>query len=139
MSECWFEKNPLYRRTINKKLIEFFSYKGYLCYIVTMGAYPLAYVVNKNCKFGKYLAPEQLNKLDVHGGITYNSDELYVNEVTVPLKFEQIIGWDYAHAGDLTIFPSIDGYTILGKIWTIKEIEEECRNVVDQIIAMEVN
>lgn len=138
MKECYFNDNPLYRKNRRRKLVEFFCYKGFFCYILSLGSHPTAYVISKNCKVGVYLSHEQLNNIVVHGGITYESDELFVNDEAPPIKADQIIGWDYAHGGDLTIFD--ESYLcLIGRIWTLQEIEEECKNVVDQIIAMEAN
>lgn len=105
------------------------SYKGYNFYIISFGCYPCAYVeIPENSKF--YGLDYYDIDIDVHGGLTYSTDHL--NRVKENSWF---IGWDYAHIDDYTYFDI--GWAVLkdsGKMWTTKEIFENVKDVIDQLI-----
>ena len=101
---------------------------GLLYYILNLGTHPTAYIkLPNNSSIDE-------NEIDVHGGITYSEDHLWINDnEKLDGKF---IGWDYAHFGDYidcgdaalnNMFPN-------NKKWTTEEIVEECKNVIDQIV-----
>ncbi len=71
----------------------------------------------------------EIGVIDVHGGLTYSSDKLYIGINTV-LDNSWFIGWDYAHLGDYVSFIDCIG----DKKWTTNEMIEECKNVINQII-----
>jgi hypothetical protein len=85
--------------------------------------------------------------LSAHGGFTFaefvKKGEKYPQEFTPGLW----IGWDYAHAGDC-FYDHTDprvkemglGTCMKGfneKHWTAKEVEAECLDVIDQLIALD--
>lgn len=124
------KNNPLYGD--EKRIILTSDYKGWTYSIITFGTHPCAYVDVKNTMFdGKFYADIPI---ECHGGLTYSADYL-------PITNDKgwFIGWDYAHWGDLfysqynIVMGVID---IVSKEWTIDEVEEECKNVIDQLIKL---
>lgn len=111
------------------------KYKTYNYYILNLGTHPTAYVeIPKGHKlFGiNYMDIE--DSIDVHGGLTYSSNEL------MGIKSENwFIGWDYAHCNDYCGYEEDmpESIRTYGKKWTTEEIIEECKNVIDQIIDFE--
>lgn len=100
---------------------------GLLYFIMNLGFHPTAYIkLPNNSNIDE-------NEIDVHGGITYSKDHLWINDnEKLDGKF---IGWDYGHYMDY------GGYEELlpkemragGKKWTTKEIYEEVRHACYQI------
>lgn len=111
-------------------------YKKYKYYIISLGTHPVAYVeIPKNNKlYGKNY--DNIN-INVHGGLTYSANHLYISEN------EKIngwfIGWDYAHyddyIGHYLAYPEL--FIEEGKKWTTKEILENVKDVIEQIIKLE--
>ena len=124
------KNNPLYGD--EKRIILTSDYKGWTYSIITLGTHPCAYVDVKNTMFdGKFYADIPI---ECHGGLTYSADYL-------PRTNDKgwFIGWDYAHWGDLFYSQyNIDMgvIDIVSKEWTIDEVEEECKNVIDQLIKL---
>ena len=124
------KNNPLYGD--EKRIILTSDYKGWTYSIITFGTHPCAYVDVKNTMFdGKFYADIPI---ECHGGLTYSADYL-------PRTNDKgwFIGWDYAHWGDLFYSQyNIDMgvIDIVSKEWTIDEVEEECKNVIDQLIKL---
>ena len=124
------KNNPLYGD--EKRMILTSAYKGLTYSIITFGTHPCAYVDVKNTMFdGKFYADIPI---ECHGGLTYSADYL-------PRTNDKgwFIGWDYAHWGDLFYSQyNIDMgvIDIVSKEWTIDEVEEECKNVIDQLIKL---
>ena len=64
---------------------------GLLYYILNLGTHPTAYI-----KMPKNIDIDE-NEIDVHGGVTYSEDHLWINDnEKLDGKF---IGWDYAQCG----------------------------------------
>lgn len=100
---------------------------GLLYYILNLGTHPTAYIK----------MPGSINidndKLDVHGGITYSENHLWISENQ---KIDgEFIGWDYGHYGDYAGYEEILPKEIRtgGKKWTTTEIYKEVREVCYQI------
>ncbi len=100
---------------------------GLLYYILNLGTHPTAYIK----------IPSSINidkdKLDVHGGITYSENHLWISENQ---KIDgEFIGWDYGHYGDYAGYEEIlpKEIRIGGKKWTTTEIYKEVREVCYQI------
>ena len=114
------------------------KYKNYNYYVLNLGTHPTAYIEipkeDKLYRKSHFEIYEIGCDIDVHGGLTYSSNEL------MGIKSENwFIGWDYAHIDDYcgyeeTMPESIRTY---GKKWTTEEIIEECKNAIDQIIDFE--
>ena len=100
---------------------------GLLYFILNLGLYPTAYIkLPNNLKIDE-------NDIDVHGGITYSSDHLWINDnEKLDGKF---IGWDYAHYGDYGGYEELFPQELRsgGKKWSTKEIYEEVRHACYQI------
>ena len=124
------KNNPLYGD--ETRMILTSDYKGWTYSIITFGTHPCAYVDVKDTMFdGKFYADIPI---ECHGGLTYSADYL-------PITNDKgwFIGWDYAHLGDLFYSQyNIDMgvIDIVSKEWTIDEVEEECKNVIDQLIKL---
>lgn len=97
-----------------KKIKE--SYRGFNYEIIDNGAYCCVYVDISNTSLDGWNYSEI--GIDCHGGLTAGNDD--------------IIGWDYAHPGDMIATDE----NPTGKYWSYDEIVDECRHVIDQIIAL---
>ncbi len=87
----------IYKKYRTIRLLYTSKYKNYNYYILSLGTHPTAYIeIKNNSKFFKK-EYEQIN-LNVHGGLTYSNNYLYLNENTKINGW--FIGWDYAHAFD---------------------------------------
>ena len=129
-----------------------FTYKGYKCCVLFMPiGHRCGYVLvpHWHSQYGK-------NYRDIpikcHGGLTYSSHFLMGQEFP-----SWWIGFDCAHAGDIADKESqikyygeneqnpffsmltfmLEGYDEFGTIKTLDFCEQECRNIVDQLIEME--
>lgn len=110
-------------------------YKGYEYLVISLGRHPTAYVclTEKDEYFGKHYDEIYI---DCHGGITYAEptisflewSEKYKCMVRTSIKDKWIIGWDYAHYGDYDI------WSRSGRKYTTKEITQECKKVIKQLI-----
>ena len=93
--------------------------------VLSLGTHPCGYVsVPESHPFCDKFYWEIDDKISVHGGLTFSgkmrdSDDFWV-------------GWDYAHADDFTYLSPIGD-----KLWTTKEIVEECLNVIQQFRSYE--
>ena len=71
--------------------------------------------------------------LEVHGGITYADDHLYISENQ---KIDGwFVGWDYGHYGDYAGYEELLPQNIRcgGKKWTTKEILKEVKEACYQV------
>lgn len=101
-----------YRETIVDEI-----YHGYRYIIGFYYNHAVAYVIAN-----KYVDTDYLYQ--PHGGFTYSDDLCPFDTNT-----NYTIGWDYGHAGDFMRFR--DGHVIDGRIWSIGDITEECKAVID--------
>lgn len=120
-----------------KEILHSGSYKGYNFYIVSYGIHPCAYVeIPKNHRwFGKDYDEEELETIQCHYGLTYadNLNHVLGKEQS---KDRWFIGWDYGHTGDYEGYNEMLGFGLNDKKWTTKEIYEEVKNVIEQIISL---
>ena len=114
------------------------KYKNYNYYVLNLGTHPTAYIeISKEDKlYGKSYDEiyEMGCDIDVNGGLTYSDNEL------IGIKSENwFIGWDYAHCDDYCGYEEDmpESIRTYGKKWTTKEIIEECKNAIEQIIEFE--
>lgn len=130
-------KEMIYKKDSERCLLYNNIYKGFHYYIISYGTHPCAYIEIpiKSFLYGKgYIEIEDNYDINVHGGLTYASDYLRISDNTI-MENSWFIGWDYAHISDYD--GSYDEYGILNdgtKKWTTEEINEECKNVIEQII-----
>lgn len=120
-------KKMLYSKDSKREVLHTGYCLGLLFYIMNLGLHPTAYVkIPKNHKIDE-------NEIDVHGGITYSREGLWINEN------QQIdgyfIGWDYAHYGDYCGYEELlpKNIRIGGKKWTTEEIFKDVKDVCYQI------
>lgn len=119
MKEMKYEKDRKLEVLQDKKC------KGYRYIILSLGTHPTAYI---EIPKGHHLCGWDCDDIDidVHGGLTYARHEL------MGIDSENwYIGWDYAHAGD---YYGAYGFTRNDKKWTTKEIENECRDAINELI-----
>ena len=110
------------------------KYKGYNYYILSLGTHPTAYVeiMDQDDKFYKMHYNDANEEINVHGGLTF-SDHFLKGIV----YNTWILGWDYAHAGDMFGAPGLTG--VAGdKEWTTQEILTDVKDVIDQIILVNI-
>lgn len=103
--------------------------------IISNGTHPCAYVripQNHPC-FGKNY--EELESIDVHGGLTYSQNHIPRQRAE---ESEWWIGWDYAHGGDYFGDPAIQYKGFIGaKKWTVDEILKDVESVIKQLQEIE--
>ncbi len=127
-------KEMIYQKDRKVEILYSGTYKGYDFYIMNLGTHPTAYV---NVCNNKLLNGKECDKLDidVHGGLTYSEDELYINDEKEKVK-GWFIGWDYAHYNDYAGYEMDMREEIRsnGKKWTTEEIYEDVKDVIEQCI-----
>nr|DAI25547.1 MAG TPA: hypothetical protein [Caudoviricetes sp.] len=103
-------------------------YHGRNYYVVSFGTHPCAYVDVSDLLSMTREEQEYIeNAIDCHGGVTYSSAKLVVEN-----KTGWYIGWDYAHCMDYSGYMYILSGS-LAKRWTTPEMVSECKRVIDQI------
>lgn len=105
----------------------------YNYYILSLGTHPVAYVeIPKTHKL--YGTHYDNIDVDVHGGLTYSKDNLWLSD-TEELRDNWFIGWDYAHFGDYLGYEEMYPIKIQlrGKKWTIEEIRQDVYDVCKQL------
>lgn len=111
-------------------------YKGFHYVIVSYGTHPCAYVeIPGGHKLYDVSNKDELVDIDCHGGITYVSTTGLIKPNNENHRDGHWIGWDYAHACDYIGYLPVD-FTITNglKKWTTKEILEEVKDVIEQLI-----
>lgn len=108
----------------NSEIVKEGEYKGYDFLIRTVfNSHYCAYVrIPEDHKF--YGIPYDEIDIDCHGGLTFSE---FTNFAPLNIQKGYWIGWDYAHCDDWT------PYHTNGKKWTIDEIYEEVKKVIDQL------
>lgn len=127
-----------YQKDRKIEMLYYDKYKNYNYYILSLGTHPTAYIAIPK---GNKLYGQDYNDIyemgcdiNVNGGLTYSRHEL------IGIDSEDwFIGWDYAHCGDYCGYEETMPESIRthGKKWTTKEIIEECKNAINQIIQFE--
>lgn len=133
-------KRMVYQAQPKREVLLEGKFKNYQFYILNLGTHPTAYIeIPKE----SYLFEKEYNEIydmgldiDVHGGLTYSSKNLYIDK---DIKKGWFIGWDYAHYGDYLgyeeMYPS--ELRTYEKRWTTEEIFNEVCCAIDQIIDFE--
>ena len=129
-------KQMVYKKERCREILDEGTYKGFNYVIYSLGLHPTAYVeVPKGHRLYD-ASDDELDYIDVHGGITYNSDHLPMPDGTN--KDGCFIGWDYAHCYDysgiyeIAELPS-DSSLMNSKKWTTEEILDDVFSVINQI------
>lgn len=106
------------------------TYRGYNYFIISYGIHPCAYVElpKDHPLYGiSFIDIEDMYNINVHGGLTYSSDSFLILDNT------WIIGWDYAHFNDYSIFSESCSFLHDLHKWTTEEIIDECISVINQL------
>lgn len=125
-------KDMIYQTEFKREVLDTGYCLGLLYFILNLGTHPTAYIkIPENSKYyGKDMEEIDLN---VHGGVTYVRDYLYISENQ---KIDGwFIGWDYGHYGDYAGYEELLPYEIRvgGKKWSTKEIYQEVRKACYEI------
>ena len=127
MSKLYYDENIL---TVVKRG----KYKGYNWVMTSCGWHPCCYVEipPNNRLFEQDYYEDDVENIDCHGGITFSDFRDF------GLGEFYYLGWDYAHLGDYSAmeFGGLIRNYPGDKKWTIKEIEQEAKNVIKQIIEL---
>ena len=111
----------VYSRERRMKILAEGIYKGRKYCILSLGAYPTAYVEYRY-EFDE--ESEEYFNIPCHGGITFQDYARWKKDDNT-----RYIGWDYGHVGDF--IGSIGQQD--RKKWTTEEIYEEVKNVIDYL------
>lgn len=110
-------------------------YKGFHYAIVSYGTHPCAYVeIPKEHELYNASNKNELYDIACHGGITYVSKTGIIRLSNKNHRDGYWIGWDYAHYMDYYCSPYNFEFLNEGKKWTTKEIFEDVKNVIEQLI-----
>lgn len=130
-------KEMIYKGSVEneQKVIDMLDegiYKGFHYVIVSYGIHPCAYIEIPKDNVSD---EDKLIDIDCHGGITYVSTTGLIKPNNENHRDGHWIGWDYAHACDYIGYLPVD-FTITNglKKWTTKEILEEVKDVIEQLI-----
>ena len=126
-------KQMIYGKKMKRELLCEDTYLGFKYYILNLGTHPTAYV--EIPKVHKYFGKDYDDiDIDVHGGLTYSDDYLYISE-DKKIKNSWFLGWDYAHAYDYCGFYPLDTDFLNEhtKKWTTEEMIEDCKSVIKQL------
>ena len=125
-------KEMIYSSKSKREVLDTGYCLGLLYYIINLGSHPVAYVkIPENSKY--YGRDDYDMDIDVHGGITYSKDYLWIS------KKQKIngwfIGWDYAHYGDYSAYEEKlpARFRTEGKKWTTEEIFKDVKEACYQI------
>ena len=128
-------KEMIYQKDRKIELLYSDVYRGYKFYIMNLGTHPTAYVeIPKGHPLYEVDYNDIYDDIDVHGGLTYSSNHLHIsNDEELTGWF---IGWDYAHCDDYAGYEIGMPMSICvgGKKWTTEEIDEDCKDVINQIM-----
>lgn len=115
------------------------KYKNHLYIIFSIqGRHPTAYVrVNESDKWYN-IDYDKISAIDCkpHGGFTFSS---FVSKEFEETEDTYWVGWDYAHFGDYLSYPlnSVLSMTDGAKKWSIEEIEDDCKKVIDYMESLQ--
>lgn len=143
-----FKGNPLYfnmdKYPNEVRVVNVETTYGYLSLIASMGSHPCAYIaIPKMHPIMRFYVDYDEIDLPVHGGITYSGNDLWYTRrnhlhgegMWVKSEWQFLegeirnhffwIGWDYAHSGDVSWYPTLDSPLSSSdrKIWKLKEIQ----------------
>ncbi len=110
---------------------------NYLAYVKLDSKHPWTDSLRKKRQFsafGTIYQNRDYYSIDVecHGGLTFGE---YFRKPFKHWSKGYWIGWDYAHAGDyMPLIINNNG----SRVWKEKEVEKECKSVIDQAIKAEV-
>ena len=125
-------KKMIYQQNRKREVLAAGEYLGFTYYILSLGTHPTAYIkIPEGHKYYKKSCDDI--DLNVHGGLTFASDELYLdNIININGWF---IGWDYAHFGDYLGYEMMYSHSFVSedKKWTTEEILEEVKKACEEL------
>ena len=125
-------KKMIYQAKSKREVLDTGYCLGLLYFILNLGLHPTAYIkIPENSKYyGKDMEEIDLN---VHGGVTYVNDYLYISENQKINGW--FIGWDYGHYGDYGGYEELlpQEFRTGGKKWSTQEIYQEVRKACYEI------
>ena len=131
-------KEMQYQATEKIEVLATGYFFGLLYYILNLGTHPTAYIkIPESSNLLKNKKNMYELDIDVHGGITYAREYLYISENK---KIDgYFIGWDYAHYGDYAGYEEMLPLELRtgGKKWTTQEILKEVKEACYQIVTAE--
>ena len=135
-------KKMKYSSKRKRELLYREKFVNYEIFVMNLGTHPTAYikVPETHPFYGKDDNEVEIEGIEVHGGITYCDDHLFISDTEEVNGW--FIGWDYAHAGDFfktDYEPLIRGFQRDDKKWTTEEIIAECLIVIAQLRVIEKN
>ena len=107
-------------------------YEGYEYAICVNNHNPCCYIfLKKGDPYWEYTNYDSIN-IPIHGGVTYLSSMLSFqkrhNLTPMIARTESVMGWDYAHLGDYSLFlQGNDSYTM---VWTLEDLREEVKKAI---------
>lgn len=106
------------------------TYKNFDYYVLNLHTHPTAYVDVTDSPLNEVFYGDI--DISCHGGFTYSASSLKTVD-----KKGWFIGWDYAHYGDYIDYgnAALNNMFLNDKKWTTEEIVEECKNVINKIVA----
>ena len=122
-------KQMIYKSTREKEILDSGVYNGYEYVIVSYGVFPCAYVkIPTNHKYYKV----EFNDIDidVHGCLSFGDNLTHLN---IGTDNDYYIGWDYGHLGDFIGYDYIFSISESDKKWTVEEIFEDVKSVINQL------
>ena len=128
-----FEKEMTYHtdRFPKPEILSQGEYKNFKYYVLNLGTHPCAYIDVTDTKLDGVDYSDI--DIDCHGGLTYA--KYYLNGIDESGE-RYFIGWDYAHICDYTGYEEMISPCIVGRKWTTKEMVNECKDVINQIVNM---
>lgn len=111
-------------------------YKSFHYAIVSYGTHPCAYVeIPEKHDLYNVNNEDELIDIDCHGGITYVSTTGLIKPSNENYRDGHWIGWDYAHVCDYADYLPVN-FTMTNSLkkWTTKEIFEDVKDVIEQLI-----
>lgn len=127
-------KEMIYSKDRKVELLDKGTCCGFNCYILNLGTHPTAYVeIPKKHKYYQKNYNEIGDAIDVHGGLTYSENNLYIGENQEIEGW--FIGWDYAHYNDYMGYFDSNMISLNNlKKWSTEEIREEVYEVCRQLL-----
>lgn len=127
-------KEMVYGPEPKREVLHCGKYRDHKFCILSLGWHPTAYVECKLPDCDSY-EDERLDGVSVHGGFTYLDTANWPTD-DPDTKY---LGWDYAHWGDYCGYYEKLHVKLFSKRWTVAEILEEIRSVIDQLMPLEAD
>lgn len=129
-------KEMVYCNEEKREMLDTGYCMGFFYYIMSLGTHPVAYIrIPESHKYYKKDYTE-IKDIDVHGGLTYSSDVLWINNVQTHEGW--FIGWDYGHMDDYMGFFENTRWQDSAKKWTVEEIMEDVASACYQLSQVKV-